>query len=103
MSIKPGFPRILVPNTEFFPFVSQPILYWTLAVLSQHNIINNALTERAMQGHGTKAIFMSKQIHWFVFYLQQKWRPHSRYQPLTVYLPTAAALAGMREMINNPK
>lgn len=35
----------------FFPpplFVPQPILRWTLAVLSQHNTINNALAEGAM-------------------------------------------------------
>lgn len=48
MIMKPGCLSISLPYSIFLS-VSQPILYWTLAVLSQHNIINNALTERAMR------------------------------------------------------
>lgn len=55
-------------------FVPQPILRWTLAVLSQHNTINNALAEGAMWARAQKLFLCPKQIHWFVFYLQQKWR-----------------------------
>lgn len=58
--MKPGCISILVPNAVFFfSCPMQPILYWTFAVLSQHNIINNA--EKHV-GHSTKAISVSKKI-----------------------------------------
>lgn len=58
---------------------------------SQHNTINNALTEGTMRARAQNLFLWPKQIHWFVFYLQQKWRRRSSRQPSTSCWPAAAA------------
>lgn len=103
--MKPGCISILVPNAVFFfSCPMQPILYWTFAVLSQHNIINNALTERNMWATVQKLFLCQRKYSDLSFLQQKNRRPHKPLpQPWTLCLPTAATFTGIYEMINNLK
>lgn len=88
-------PEHLGAKCSNFLFVSQPIPCWTLAVFSQHNIINNALSESTMWATVQKLFLCQSKYTDLSFIYSKNGDPHSRCQPPTFYLPTAAALTGI--------